>query len=231
MARTPVALAWSGGKDSALALDALRNDPGIELVALITTVTAGDGRIAIHGVPRSVLHAQAAALGIGVTEVPLGPRPTNAEYEAAFATALSALRTEFQGLARIAFGDLFLADIRAYRESQFAALGWQPLFPLWQRDTTELAREFIARDFHAILTCVDTSQIGAHFAGREFDAALLAELPSNADPCGENGEFHTCVYAGPIFRHALTLRTGARSLRDARFSYCDVTLDEDAPPP
>jgi uncharacterized protein (TIGR00290 family) len=224
----PVALAWSGGKDSAMALAALRADPQLEVVALVTTMTRDYDRISIHGVRRDVLEAQVEAIGIALVEVTIPAAASNAIYEAAFAETLGDLRRAHPGLERLAFGDLFLADVRTYRERLLAALGWKPLFPLWGADTAALAAGFTARGFRAIVTCVDTTQISADFAGREFDAALLADLPATADPCGENGEFHTCVYAGPIFSRQLPLRAGERVLRDGRFQYCDVLLDNAA---
>jgi uncharacterized protein (TIGR00290 family) len=226
MSKTPVALSWSGGKDSAMALAALRSEPGIDVVALVTTITQDHDRISIHGVRRSVLEAQVAAVGIVLVEVPIPAAASNAIYEQALASALAGLRRQQPALRHLAFGDLFLADVRAYRERLLAGLDWEPLFPLWDRDTAQLARDFVKRGFRAILTCVDTTQLGAEYAGREFDSALLAALPAGVDPCGENGEFHTCVYAGPIFAQPLPLRTGERVLRDGRFQYCDVMLDQ-----
>jgi uncharacterized protein (TIGR00290 family) len=226
MSKKPVALAWSGGKDSAMALAALRDDPDIDVVALVTTMTREYDRISIHGVRRSVLEAQVAALGTALVEVPIPAAASNAIYEDALAIALAGLRRQHPTLRHLAFGDLFLADVRAYRERLLAALDWEPLFPLWGSDTAALAAHFIERGFRAILTCVDTTQLNAEFAGRQFDAALLASLPASADPCGENGEFHTCVYAGPIFSQPLALRAGERVLRDNRFTYCDVMLEE-----
>jgi len=226
MNNTPVALAWSGGKDSAMALATLRSDPAIDVVALVTTMTQDYDRISIHGVRRSVLEAQVAAVGIALVEVPIPAAASNAIYEQALASALAGLRRQHPALRHLAFGDLFLADVRAYRERLLAGLDWEPLFPLWGSDTTQLAREFVERGFRAILTCVDTTQLGAEYAGREFDSAFFATLPDGVDPCGENGEFHTCVYAGPMFAQPLRLRTGERVLRDGRFEYCDVMLDE-----
>lgn len=222
----PVALAWSGGKDSSLALAALRSDPTLEVVALLTTITRDFDRISMHGVRRSVLEAQVAALGLPLVEAAIPAAASNVIYEEAMATALAELRRRYPDLRHLAFGDLFLEDVRAYRERVLPPLGWAPLFPLWGRETGALARDFVASGFRAILTCVDTEQLGAEFAGREFDARLLAELPATVDPCGERGEFHTCVYAGPIFRHPLALRAGRRVRRDGRFEYCDVTLME-----
>lgn len=220
----PVALAWSGGKDSSLALAALQAQPAVEVVALVTTITRDFDRISIHGVRRAVLEAQLGALGLPLVESSIPAAASNVAYEDALAAALKELRSRWPDLRHIAFGDLFLADVRAYRERLLSRLGWTPLFPLWGRDTAKLAREFIDTGYRALLTCVDTTQLGAEFAGRDFDAALLADLPTAVDPCGERGEFHTCVYDGPIFRYPLALRTGERVRRDGRFEYCDVTL-------
>jgi uncharacterized protein (TIGR00290 family) len=220
----PVALAWSGGKDSSLALAALRADPTVEVVALLTTITRDFDRISMHGVRRSVLQAQVAALGLPLVEATIPAAASNLVYEEAFAAALAILRQQQPDLRHLAFGDLFLEEVRAYRERLLPPLGWAPVFPLWGRDTATLAGNFVGAGYRAIVTCVDTTQLGAEFAGREFDAALLAELPPTVDPCGERGEFHTCVYAGPIFRQALPIQAGARVRRDDRFEYCDVTL-------
>lgn len=219
-----VALAWSGGKDSSLALAALEADPVFDVVALVTTVTRDYDRISMHGVRRSILEAQVAELGIPLIEAPIPPTCSNEVYEEAFAAALEILRRQHPTLRHLAFGDLFLTDVRAYRERLLAPLDWEPVFPLWGRDTAGLARQFIEQGFRAIITCVDTTQLAADFAGREFDSALLRDLPSSVDPCGENGEFHTCVYAGPIFRRPLALERGERIRRDDRFEYCDLTL-------
>ena len=224
MNRTPVALAWSGGKDSSLALAALRADPRVEVAALLTTITADFDRISIHGVRRAILRAQVHSIGLPLVESIIPARATNAIYEDALATSLTELRRDRPDLRHLAFGDLFLTEVRAYRESLLARLGWTPLFPLWGRDTRELAREFIEADFRAVLTCVDTSQLCADFAGRDFDDDLLSELPPGIDPCGERGEFHTCVYQGPIFRESLSLARGERLRRDDRFEYCDFAL-------
>ena len=224
MSVRPVVLAWSGGKDSSLALAALRADPTVDVVAVLTTITRDYDRISVHGVRRSVLAAQVAALGLPLIEVTIPAAATNEAYETAFAAGLAAFRQERPHVRHLAFGDLFLADVRAYRERVLPPLGWTPLFPLWGQNTRALAQEFVQAGYRAILTCVDTTQLGAEFAGREFDSSLLAALPARVDPCGERGEFHTCVYAGPIFRHPLPVRAGACVRRDGRFEYCDVTL-------
>jgi uncharacterized protein (TIGR00290 family) len=219
-----VLLAWSGGKDSTLALAALRADPGYRLLGLLTTITRDYDRISMHGVRRSVLEAQVHALGVPLLEVSISSGADNAEYEAAFGFGLRAAAERWPDLRHMAFGDLFLADVRAYRERLLAASGWTGVFPLWGENTTALARHFVQAGYRAVLTCVDTAQLPATFAGREFDAALLAELPPTVDPCGERGEFHTCVYAGPLFTRPLPLVTGDRVRRDGRFEYADVLL-------
>lgn len=224
MSIRPVALAWSGGKDSSLALASLRADADVEVVALVTTVTGDFDRVSMHGVRRAVLDAQVAAIGIPLVAATIPAAASNAIYEEAFTTALTEVRRRWPEVRHLAFGDLFLRDVRAYREALLEPLDWHPVFPLWATDTGRLAREFLQAGYRAILTCVDTTQLAADFAGREFDSALLADLPPRVDPCGERGEFHTCVYAGPIFRRPLALRTGERVLRDGRFEYCDVLL-------
>jgi uncharacterized protein (TIGR00290 family) len=219
---TPILIAWSGGKDSTLALERLLGDPRWRVAGLLTTVTSGYDRIAIHGVRRSVLHAQVDGLGLPLIEAEIPPQSSNEVYEAAFAQALRQARERDPDIADIAFGDLFLADVRAYREALLARLGWRGVYPLWGEDTTQLADYFVAHGYRAILSCVDTQQIAAEFCGRDFDASLLAELPPSCDPCGENGEFHTCVYAGPLWVQPLRLDRGERVFRDGRFQYVDL---------
>ena len=219
---TPVVLAWSGGKDSTLALERLFNDERWRVTALLTTVTSGYDRIAIHGVRRSILHRQVDGLGLRLIEAEIPPGSSNETYEHAFADALMQARADDTAIETIAFGDLFLADVRAYREAMLTRLGWRGLFPLWGEDTTLLAHRFIRHGYRAILSCVDTEQLDAAFCGRDFDESLLADLPASVDPCGENGEFHTCVYAGPLWREPIPLERGERVLRDARFQYVDL---------
>jgi len=219
-----VVLAWSGGKDSALALDRLCADPGYRIVALLTTLTREYDRISMHGVRRAVLEAQVGALGLPLIEASIPANSSNADYEAAFALALSTTQQRWPAVRHVAFGDLFLTDVRAYREELLSSLGWTGVFPLWGENTAALARHFVQTGHRAILTCVDTTQLAPEFAGRAFDSALLAELPATVDPCGERGEFHTCVYAGPRFARPLPLRVGERVRRDGRFEYCDVLL-------
>jgi uncharacterized protein (TIGR00290 family) len=178
----------------------------------------------MHGVRRSVLNAQVRELDLPLVEATIPPQANNAIYEEAFAKALDVVRSQRPDLQHLAFGDLFLTEVRAYRERLLNQLGWSPVFPLWGRDTHRLAREFISQGFRAILTCVDTTQLGPEFVGREFDEELLADLPGSVDPCGERGEFHTCVYDGPIFRRPIRLQRGQRVRRDNRFEYCDLVL-------
>ena len=220
--KTPVVMSWSGGKDSSLALERLRADPEIEVVALLTTVSAVYDRVSIHGVRRSILRRQAAALDLPLHEVQLGASSSNTDYEAAFAAALVQLQTHYSSLNIIAFGDLFLEDVRRYRDDLLGRLGWKGRYPLWGEPTRQLAEHFIDRGYRAVLTCVDTTQLDARFAGREFDAQFLSALPSEVDPCGERGEFHTCVYAGPLFHEPLAVSVGEQVLRDERFQFCDL---------
>ena len=224
MNKTPTLLSWSGGKDAAWTLHALRQHADLEVVGLVTTITEGYERIAMQGIRVDVLHAQARAAGLPVIEARMPQRADNATYEATFAGALARARGRWPHIQHIAFGDLFLADIRAYREALCARLGWTPLFPLFGSDTARLAREMIAGGLRADLCCVDTQQLDASFSGRAFDAALLADLPPGVDPCGENGEFHTCVSAGPMFSTSLPLQPGETVLRDERFAYTDFLL-------
>ena len=218
----PVVLSWSGGKDSALALAALRADVRYEPVALLTTITTGVDRVSIHGVRRALLDAQAAAVGLPLLEVLLEPQSSNDAYEAAFASGVAAMRSRYPGVECIAFGDLFLADVRAYRERLLASLDVRPLFPIWGEPTDRLARAFVDDGYHARLVCVDTTALPMTFSGRVYDAALLADLPPDVDPCGERGEFHTVVSAGPGWARAVGYDVGDIVLRGARFAYCDL---------
>jgi uncharacterized protein (TIGR00290 family) len=219
---TPVILSWSGGKDSTLALEALRADASVQVVGLLTSVTRGYDRISIHGVRRSLLEEQVRAIGLPLLEISLEPACSNAHYEAAFSAALSEALDRFGPVDRIAFGDLFLEDVRAYRERLVASLAWIPLFPLWGLETGSLAKRFVAAGYRARLVCVDTTQLDGRFAGRAFDDSLLAELPESVDACGERGEFHTFVADGPSFSRPVAYELGETVLRDERFAYCDL---------
>ena len=219
--RTPVLLAWSGGKDAAWTLQVLRQQPEVEVVGLLTTLAEGDERVAMQGIRRAVLHAQARAAGLPLLEAWLPRGADNATYEAAFAQALLHAQALHPGLRDIAFGDLFLEDIKAYRDALCARLGWTPHYPLFGSDTAQLARAMLAGGLDARLCCVDTTQLDARFAGRAFDAALLDELPPGVDPCGERGEFHTLVVGGPMLAAPLDVARGDTVLRDGRFAYTD----------
>ena len=226
---TPVLLSWSGGKDAAWTLHVLRQREAVrrndvEVVGLITTITAGYERIAMQGIRVDVLHRQADAVGLPVIEARMPQRADNAVYEATFADALLRARDRWPQLRHIAFGDLFLADIKTYREALCARLGWTPLFPLFGSDTAQLARRMIAGGLRASLCCVDTQQLDARFSGRAFDVDLLDALPADIDPCGENGEFHTCVSDGPMFAKPLAIERGDTVVRDGRFAYTDFLL-------
>lgn len=228
MTREQVILSWSGGKDSSLALVALRADPRYDVVALLTSVTRGYDRVSIHGVRRELVEAQAAAARLPFLEVTLEPQSSNEAYEAAFLEALARARLAFPEVKRLAFGDLFLSDVREYRERLVASTDFGAIFPLWGRDTQQLAGEFISAGFRAHLVCVDTTQLSASFAGRAFDATLLADLPRDVDPCGERGEFHTYVSVGPIFAAPISVQRGVVVLRENRFAFCDLLPDDDA---
>lgn len=217
-------LSWSGGKDSAWALHVLQQRGDIEIVALLTTLTRGYDRVSMQGIRRDVLHAQASAAALPLIEAWIPQQADNASYETSFANALVEAQSRWPGIRDIAFGDLFLADIRAWREALCARLGWTPHFPIFDSDTTRLGREMIAGGLRAHLCCVDTTQLDGRFSGRTFDTALLDELPASCDPCGERGEFHTVVSAGPMFTRPFEVTRGESVLRDGRFNYTDFLL-------
>ena len=214
-----VLLSWSSGKDSAWTLHVLRQRADLEVVALLTTFNVDADRVAMHAVRRDLVRAQAEHAGLPLWEVDLPWPCSNDDYESRMRAVCE--RALASDIAAVAFGDLFLADVRAYRETQLAGTGLEPLFPLWNTPTAELAREMIAAGVKARISCVDPSQIPRSFAGREFDAALLAELPATADPCGEKGEFHTFVYDAPVFTRAIGIRSGVIVERDG-FVFADV---------
>jgi uncharacterized protein (TIGR00290 family) len=214
-----VLLSWSSGKDSAWALHALhRSHPGC-VHALLTTLNEAADRVAMHGVRRELLEAQAEAAGLPLWKVPLPHPCPNDAYEARMRDACAQAVAE--GFTHVAFGDLFLEDVRRYREERLAGTGLTPLFPLWGRPTAGLAREMIAGGLRARISVVDTRLLHAGFAGREFSEALLRDLPEGIDPCGERGEFHTFVHAGPMFRHALAVEPGDTVIRET-FAFRDL---------
>lgn len=217
-----VALSWSGGKDSSLALYTLRERNDVDVVALLTSVTRGYERISIHGVRREILERQAASIGLPLLTIELEPACSNADYETAFHRALGTLSEAHPNVEHIAFGDLYLGDVRDYRDRLLNGTRFSGMYPLWGEPTKELAERFIDAGFEATLVCVDNTQIDGAFAGRAFDRSLLADLPTTADPCGENGEFHTCVHAGPIYSSPVTVTRGEIVVREGRFTYCDL---------
>jgi uncharacterized protein (TIGR00290 family) len=222
--RERVLVSWSGGKDSALALAALMDDPSIHVVGLLTSVTRGYDRVSIHGVRRQLLEAQAESLRLPLTEIGLEPNCSNADYEAAFLSATTGAKRLHGAFDSLAFGDLFLEDVRAYRERLLADTGLAVRFPLWGIPTPVLAERCLSLGVHARLVCVDTTQLAAAFAGRHFDRALLSELPPGVDPCGERGEFHTFVADGPGFHEPVEYTVGEIVARGdgGRFVYCDL---------
>lgn len=222
----PILLCWSGGKDSARSLRELRLDPSLRVIGLLCSLSSEHDRISMHGVRRELLEAQTRSLGLPLATVELPSPCTNADYERAMEQALEPFLRA--GVRRVAFGDLYLEDVRRYREERLARVGMTGLFPLWGRDTRELAREFIELGFEAHLTCVDPRQVDRALCGRRYDAALLADLPAGADPCGENGEFHTFVSAGPIIATPIGVRTGEVVERDG-FVFCDLLEDDPRP--
>ncbi|HLJ24970.1 MAG TPA: diphthine--ammonia ligase [Candidatus Acidoferrales bacterium] len=220
-ARKPddVLFCWSGGKDSAMALHALREQGECRVTALLTTITDAYDRISMHGVRRELLERQAESIGLPLHSVRIPPQCINATYEARMKEALE---EHFAlGVRSVAFGDIFLEDLRQYREKNLAQAGMQAIFPIWKRDTRELAREFLRLGFRAIAVCIDPRVLDASFAGRELDAAFFADLPPGVDPCGENGEFHTFVFDGPIFQSPISCHAGEKVMRDG-FYFCDL---------
>lgn len=220
--KTDVLMSWSGGKDSCMALHALLQKPDYRVQTLLTTVTEDFDRISMHGVRRSLLRQQAASLGLPLREVMISRGAGNAEYEARMAAALADYRQ--QGIVTCAFGDLFLEDIRAYRDRQLSAHDMRGIYPLWGRDTAVLIRDFIAQGFKTAVVCIDPAKLSPSFIGRVIDTDFLAELPQGVDPCGENGEFHTFVFDGPIFKSPVGFSFGETVCRDG-FWFCDLVPD------
>jgi uncharacterized protein (TIGR00290 family) len=216
---TEVLFCWSGGKDSAMALNVLRQQRDLRVAALLTTVTEGYERISMHGVRRRLLQRQAEATGLPLYEVRIPPQCVNPVYEARMREAL--LSQKENGVHRVAFGDIFLQDLREYREKTLAQVEMKAIFPIWKRDTRELTQEFCAMGFRAIAVCIDSTKLSREFAGRELDESFFRDLPAGVDPCGENGEFHTFVYDGPIFSIAIAVERGEVVERD-RFYFCDL---------
>jgi uncharacterized protein (TIGR00290 family) len=223
----PILFCWSGGKDSAMALHTLLQRTDVQIVALLTTVTEGYERISMHGVRRELLEGQAQSIGLPLHEVRIPPQCVNPIYEARMEQALRIYLD--QGVRKVAFGDIFLEDLRAYREKNLARIGMTALFPIWKRDTRELIRSFHANKFRAVAVCIDSKVLAPSFAGRELDDSFIRDLPPHADPCGENGEFHTFVFDGPIFHSPIPIRTGEIVNRDG-FIFCDILPEREKAP-
>lgn len=220
--QTPVLMCWSGGKDSARALHELLRDPEFRVVGLLTTITREFDRVSMHGVRRELVERQAAALGLPLSVVEIPSPCTNADYEAAMSNALAPFLEA--GVRDVAFGDIFLEDLRRYREEKLAAVDMRALFPIFGRSTVELAREFIDLGFRATITCLDPRALSPEFAGRELDERFFEEVPANVDPCGENGEYHSFVHASPDFLAPIAVRVGERVERDG-FVFVDLAPD------
>ncbi len=215
----PILFCWSGGKDSAMALHTLLLQKEFRVTALLTTVTEGYDRVSMHGVRCELLKRQAESIGLPLHEVRIPPQCVNPIYEARLEQALR--QHSDQGVRKVAFGDIFLEDLRAYREKNLTRIGMTALFPIWKRGTCELVRYFQANRFRAIAVCIDPKVLDTRFAGRELDESFFRDLPPNVDPCGENGEFHTFVFDGPIFRWPIPVRMGEIVRRDG-FVFCDL---------
>ena len=217
---SPILLSWSGGKDSSLALYEIQKSGKYQIVSLITTVTDEYDRVSMHGLHTELLERQAESLNIPLQKVFISKNAGNDEYEAKFNEKLT--RFKEAGIKHVVFGDLYLEDIKKYREALNEKIDMQCLFPLWKRDATKLALEFIESGFKAITVCVDSNVLGKEFVGRQFNEQFLNTLPDGIDPCGENGEFHTFAYDGPIFKKPIDHGLGDVVLRDQRFYYCDI---------
>lgn len=219
-----ILFSWSGGKDCALALHSLSKNKGLKTVALLTTITADYDRISMHGVRCGLLEKQAESIGIPLEKVFVSKKCSNEEWEEKINTVL--IKYKNQGVTSVAFGDIFLEDLKKYRETNCVNIGMKAIFPLWKQTSYILARKFIELNFKAVLTCVDSKQLDGKFCGREYDTALLSNLPKNVDCCGENGEFHTFVYAGPIFRNKIDFTRGEIVVRDEQFYFCDLIMKQ-----
>ena len=214
-----VLFCWSGGKDSALALYEIQRSQRYEIVSLLTTITEDYDRVSLHGVPRILVEQQAQSLGLSIQEVFIPKVSSNEEYESRMKETL--IRFKQAGVSLVVFGDIFLEEVRKYRENNLSKLGMKGLFPIWGRDTVELTRSFIALGFQAIIICIDTRALDKSFVGRIIDESFSAQLPPNVDPGGENGEFHSFVFDGPIFRERIAYKLGKQVLRDS-FYFCDL---------
>ena len=219
----PLVVSWSGGKDSTLALNEILNNTDYEVHTLITTVTEGYDRISIHGVRNELLEKQVQSIGLPLHKVSIPKDSKNEQYESALKKVL--LKFKNEGINEIVFGDIFLEDVKKYRDELLDRLDMKGVYPIWKKDSKQLASKFIELGFKAVTTCVDSQQIDKKFVGREYDSGFLNDLPGTADPCGENGEFHTFVYDGPLFNEKISFNKGEVVLRDNRFYYCDLILN------
>jgi uncharacterized protein (TIGR00290 family) len=217
-----ILLSWSGGKDSAMSLYEIQERQDYEIAALLTTVTEGYDRISMHGVRRELLERQADSLGLPLEKIYIPKKATNGEYESRMRAVLE--RHLKEGIDSVAFGDIFLEDLRQYREKNLAQIGMKGLFPIWRRDSAELARSFIGLGFKAVVVCLDSKALGRSFAGKVINQEFLGSLPPRVDPCGENGEFHSFVFDGPIFREKVRYSVGEVILRDS-FWFCDLRAE------
>jgi len=220
MLKQKVLFAWSGGKDSSMALYKLLKNRKYMVSSLLTTVTEDYDRISMHGVRRTLLEQQASSLGLPLEKVYISKVSSNEEYEANMAKTLKKYKK--LSVSTVAFGDIFLEDLRKYREDKLSEVGMKVIFPVWKINTAKLARDFINLGFKAVITCVDKTKLSRKFVGRQFDRKFLSDLPSGVDPCGENGEFHSFVYDGPIFKDIIAYKKGKIVLRNKRFYYCDL---------
>jgi uncharacterized protein (TIGR00290 family) len=218
--RKNILISWSGGKDSSLALYEIQKSRDYEVAALITTITSDYDRVSMHGLRTILLDKQASSLNIPLEKIFISKNASNDEYESRLKEVL--LKYKQLGIRDVVFGDLFLEEIKKYREALLQKIGMQCVFPIWKRDTVKLAKKFIELGFKAITVCVDSNVLGKEFAGREFDEHFLDDLPKAIDPCGENGEFHTFTYDGPVFNTPISHELGEIVLKDERFYYCDI---------
>lgn len=215
-----VLFSWSGGKDSAMALHEILASREYQVAALLTTITEDYQRISMHGVRRLLLEQQAGSLGFPLEEIMISKQSSNEEYESRMTEALK--RYKEQGVSSVIFGDIFLEDLRAYREKNLARLGMKGIFPIWKRDTRELIQSFMRLGFKAVTVCVDSRALEQNFVGRTIDEQFISELPTTVDVCGENGEYHSFVSEGPIFRKKIRYKLGETVLREGRFYFCDL---------
>ncbi len=215
-----VLLSWSGGKDSALALYEINKSENFDIIALITTITDQYDRVSMHGIRTTLVEQQAKSIGLPLERILISKNASNKEYESKLNEVL--IKHSERGINSVVFGDIFLEDVKKYREDLLKKIGMRGVFPIWKRDSRELAKQFIDLGFKAVITCIDLEAIDESFSGREYDLQFLSDLPSEADPCGENGEFHSFVYDGPIFKDPILHSKGDIVLRDNRFYYCDL---------